>query len=135
MNSCADFIMTDIETKRKRTILALKGKLNIIKMIDKSVSYSVIAETFGIGMSTVGDIKKQKEKIQQFGNEIAEMGMTRKAKTMKLGKVKKLIQAVYMWFKQRRMKGEPFSGPLLCEKAVELSEILHGKTSFKASHG
>ena len=71
--------LADIETKRKRTVLALKDKLNIIQMIDKGVSYSVIAETFGIGKSTVGDIKKQKEKITQFGNQIAEMGMTRKA--------------------------------------------------------
>ena len=59
--------MADIETKHKRTVLALKDKLN---MIDKGVCYSVIAETFGIGKSTVGDIKKQKEKIQQFGNQI-----------------------------------------------------------------
>ena len=61
--------------------------------------------------------------------------MTRKAETMKLGNVNKLDQAVYMWFKQRRMKGVPISGPLLCEKAAELSERLHGKISFKASHG
>ena len=54
---------------------------------------------------------------------------------MKLGNDKKLDQAVYMWFKQRKMKGEPISGPLLCEKAVELSERLHSKSSFKASHG
>ena len=52
---------------------------------------------------------------------------------MKLGNDKKLDQAVYMWFKQRRMKEEAISGPLLCEKAVELSERLHVKTSFKAS--
>lgn len=32
-------------------------------MLDKSASYTVIAERFGIGKSTVGDIKKNREKI------------------------------------------------------------------------
>jgi hypothetical protein len=36
--------------------------------LDKSVSYTVIGEQFGIGRSTVGDIKKNREKnVHSFG--------------------------------------------------------------------
>ncbi|PRD23631.1 UNVERIFIED_CONTAM: hypothetical protein NCL1_45867 [Trichonephila clavipes] len=31
-----------------------------------------------------------------------------------------LDRALYMWFSQRRSKGDPISGLLLCEKAREL---------------
>uniref|UniRef100_A0A1X7UXN4 HTH CENPB-type domain-containing protein n=1 Tax=Amphimedon queenslandica TaxID=400682 RepID=A0A1X7UXN4_AMPQE len=60
------------------------------------------------------------------------MGMSRKTKTMKLSDDVLLDQCVYLWFKQKRMKGEPVSGPLLCEKAVDLSKRIHNEsTSFK----
>ncbi len=82
-------------------------------MLDKSVSYTVIAEKFGIGKSTVGDVKKNREKILKFQGEMIDMGMSRKAKVMKLGNNQKLDQAVYIWFRQKRMEGVPVSGPML----------------------
>ena len=44
-------------------------------------------------------------------------------------------KAVYLWFKQKIMEGIPISGPMLCERAVELCEKLHGETEFTASSG
>ncbi|GFU50046.1 hypothetical protein TNCV_4933932 [Trichonephila clavipes] len=35
-------------------------------------------------------------------------------------------RALYLWFSQRRSKGDPISGPLLCEKALELNQKLGG---------
>ncbi|GFV12263.1 jerky-like protein [Trichonephila clavipes] len=34
-----------------------------------------------------------------------------------------------------RSKGDPISGPLLCEKALELNEKLGGSADFNASNG
>lgn len=50
------------------------------------------------------------------------MGMSR---TANVGDEQRLNQAVYMWFKQKRIKGVSVSRPMLCEKAVELSKILN----------
>ena len=45
-------------------------------------------------------------------------------------------EAVYIWFKQKRMEGTPISGPILCEKAVQLYKKMHGEESvFSASTG
>ena len=44
--------------KRKRVVLTFEKKLEVIKMLDKAVSYTIISEKFGIGHSTVGDIKR-----------------------------------------------------------------------------
>ena len=42
--------------------------------------------------------------------------------------------AVYIWFKQKRMEGKPKTGPILCKEAVQLHEKVHGgESSFTAS--
>ena len=47
--------------KRKRIVLSIEDKVKIVELLDKSVSYSVIAEKYGIGKSTVSDINKNRE--------------------------------------------------------------------------
>ena len=47
--------------KRKRVVLTIEEKVKVLDMLDKSVSYSIIAEKFGIGKSTVSDLKKNRE--------------------------------------------------------------------------
>ena len=127
--------------KRKRLVHSKEDKTKTVDMLDKHVSYTVIMEKVRIGKSTIGDIKKNREKILTFKRQVAKMGVSREAKTMKLGEHHKLDQAVYLWFKQKRMEGVPVSGPMLCEKAVELSKRLYGETyngetySFTASEG
>lgn len=54
--------MATASVKRKRVVLTIADKLKILELLDKSVSYAVIAK-FGIGKSTVGDIKKNREKV------------------------------------------------------------------------
>ena len=44
--------------KRKRVVLTLEKKLEVIKMLGKAVSCTIISEKFGIGHSTFGDIKR-----------------------------------------------------------------------------
>ncbi len=123
------------KAKRKRVVLSIKEKVEILKLLDKCVSCTVVAEKYGIGRSTVADIKKNKEKILQFKSEMVDMGVKRAVKAMKIGEDKQLDQAVYLWFKQKRMEGVPVSGGIIREKAIELNRKLHGESTFKASEG
>lgn len=123
------------KAKRKRVVLSIKEKVEILKLLESSVSYTVIAEKYGIGRSTVADIKSRKEKILQFKSEMVAMGVKRTVKAMKFGEDKQLDQAVYLWFKQKRMEGVPVSGGMIREKALTLNRRLHGETTFKASEG
>ena len=66
--------------KRKRVVLSIDVKVDIIGMIDRGSSLTAIAEKFGIAKSTVSDIKKSKDKILAFKSDMAGMGMSRKAK-------------------------------------------------------
>ena len=100
--------------KRKRVVLTIEQKVEIMELLDKSVSYAAISEKFGIGRSTVVDMKNR----LKFKADMVYMGVKRKVKVMKLGDDKKFDQVVYLWFKQKRMEGVPISGALLREKAL-----------------
>ena len=132
------FVIMSAAKKRKRVVLSLEQKLEVLKLIDSSTSYTVICEKFGIGRSTVSDIKRNRTKLLAFRRELKEMGTKRNVKVMKLGDDPELEKAVYIWFQQKRMEKVPISGPLLCEKAVELYKTLHKdakESDFVASEG
>ena len=71
--------------KQKRVVLTLEKKLEVIKMLDEAVSYTIISEKFRIGHSTVGDIKKNSDKRLQFSKDREARGMKEEIKSMKLG--------------------------------------------------
>ena len=48
------------------------------------------------------------------------MGMSKKAKQMKVGDDEQHDKAVYLWLKQKRSEGVTITGPISCEKDVQL---------------
>lgn len=44
-------------------------------------------------------------------------------------------QSLYNWFLQKRSIGDPVTGPMLKEKALEFNALLNGPLNFKASNG
>ena len=123
-----------VKPKWKRTVLSIEDNVDIIKQLESS-SANVIAERYGVGKSTVLDIKKNRDKILLF-QEMHDMGMSKKAKVMKVWDDKQDDKAVYLWFKQKRMEGIPISGPILCEEVVQLHKKMYGEeSSFSGSTG
>ena len=56
-------------TKHKRVTLTIEQKLDILKKLDQGSTMSSIASEFGVGKSTVFDIKNSREKIIKFAGE------------------------------------------------------------------
>ena len=52
-----------VGSKRKRTVLTLEKKLEVLKELDKRLSQRLVGEKHGIAKSTVADIWKDREKI------------------------------------------------------------------------
>ena len=55
-----------VDSKRKKVVLSIEEKLDILELIEKGTSYTIITEKYGIGKSTVTDIKKSKHKLEAF---------------------------------------------------------------------
>ena len=124
--------------KRKKIVLSVEQKLHIIDSLQKGASYSIIAEKYGIGRSTITDIKKQEGKLRLFKQRMTELGVKNiKVKAMKIGAHEKLDDALYIWFRQQREKSVPVTGVLLQEKATLFYQRLYpdATTPFFASAG
>ncbi len=52
-----------VGSKRKRSVLTLEKKLEILKKLEKGLSQRVVGEKFGVAKSTVADIWKDRQKI------------------------------------------------------------------------
>lgn len=117
--------------KRKR--LSLKEKLEIIAESEKySTSARKLADKFGVGRTQVNDILKNKIELKKLFEE----GGSNADQKRKFPKTEGLAidQIVYDWFCKARNKNLPISGPLIKEKALEVSENLK-ISDFKASNG
>ena len=86
-----------VKPKHKRTVLSIEDKVAIIKHLE-SGSARVITERYGVAKSTISDIKKNRNNILRFKQEMCDMGMSKKAKVMKLGDDTQPDKGVYLWF-------------------------------------
>ena len=91
-----------------------------------------LANEFGIGLSTISDIKKSADSIVKCISSFENIGDTRSRKTLRAAFDDKLDEAVFLWFLQKRSSGQPISGPILCEKALHFNGLMGGNDRFKA---
>lgn len=122
-------------SKRKRVVLSLADKIQIIKQLDKGVTGKVLAEKYGLGQATISDIKKNRISILNYVSVLESEDGSSSRKSMKMASNKELEDVIFKWFLQQRGMGNPITGPILCEKAKLLAEKLNCSSSFKASNG
>ena len=79
-------------TKRKRKVLTIGTKVEILKEL-KHQSASSLEKQYGVGVFTVCDIKKNKEKIRSFYLSVEKKGQGDKRKAMKKATDEQLDEA------------------------------------------
>ena len=112
-------------SKRKRSVMSLEKKLDIIAEVRQGKSQRAVADRFGVAKSTVGDIWKNKEKIETHVTASANPALAKRRCIVRDAHFQKLDEACYLWFQQQRAKGAPVSGPLVQEKALQLFPSLY----------
>ncbi|KHJ40258.1 CENP-B DNA-binding domain protein [Trichuris suis] len=127
--------MSTSAVKRKRVVLTLKDKIEIVEALNKGESGCSLAEKHGVGTSTVSDIKKKSESISRFSKGLMGGKGDPERKAMKKPLNEAVDQAVCLWYMQKRSIGQPISGPLLCEKALDFNIKLGGSSNFRARTG
>lgn len=129
-----------MSTKRKRKCLTVEEKVKILDEIKKGVSYTIIQERYGVGKSTITDMKSKECEIRQYGCRADNKGLSTSGKKVKMSDDSdKLDQAVYTWFRQQREKGLVVTGLMLQEKAKHFYKLIHSESEkeieFSASSG
>lgn len=103
--------------KRKHQSISIQEKVEILEKLDNGVSVSKLCDTYGIGSSTVYDIKKHKDKILKFyADSDSKMQMSIR-KTMKDGKSTEHDRVMMEWFRQCRSDGVHLTGSMIMDQA------------------
>lgn len=92
--------------KKKRSYTA-REKLQILQELDSSGSTAEISRKYEVDASTIRKWRKNKNKIKQCSN------LSEKAKRLNTTLNEKVNEAVWIWFREMRSKGQPVSGPII----------------------
>ena len=65
--------------------LTINQMIEILDQIGRK-SYKILSENYGVGVSTISDIKKKGPEIREYKWKSVEMGCQRPVKLMRLGK-------------------------------------------------
>ncbi len=131
--------VSPVAGKRKRAVLTLEKKFNIVKELEKGISQRAVGEKFGVAKSTVADIWKDRAKLSAAASSSESPAYSYKKHCIVCPPKFQLVdEACWKWFSQQRSKGAPISGVLLQEKARQFFTKLYPDEipeSFKASTG
>lgn len=130
-----EFQTLTMSGKRKRVVLTIKDKLDIIKKLEDGGSSKQLAVIYGIGETTVRDIRKNKEKIITYASSSDSTSLLAKRKSMKPSMYEELDRAMLEWFNQQRAKGNPISGPICAKRAEFFFYALGMDGDFNPSAG
>jgi Tc5 transposase DNA-binding domain/CENP-B N-terminal DNA-binding domain len=123
------------DTKRKRVTLTLQQKLDIVLKLEKGEKPNVIADLYRIGVSTVYDIKEQSSQLKTFSeNSESSKALESRSKLRKID-FESFDQVLYDWFCLKRTAGVSITGPLIQEKAKELSLKMNCNSECQFSDG
>ena len=68
--------------KKKQVSLSITEKVELLQKLDKGVPVWRLVEEYGVGTTTVYDIKKQKDKILKFYRESDDQKLMNGRKTL-----------------------------------------------------
>jgi hypothetical protein len=125
------------EPKRKKSVLSIKQKENVIKSIEEQgKSAEQVAIDNNLSVSTVYKIVKNKEQLFEFTKNNPNSAFR---KALKLTTFPELEKALLEWFKQQQKENQPITQLLLALKSRELyDQIYKGQKNakpFKGSFG
>jgi len=89
-----------MSNKRKRHVLTIEQKIEILTKLDKGET-SVSLALHNIGKATVTDVKNNRHSIMNFASKMDSGNGMKRRKVMKVAKYQDLDKAMEMWFTQK----------------------------------
>lgn len=129
------FKMATTSIKRKRNVLTIEQKLEILNKREKGESVASLSRIYEVGKQTIRDIIKNKVKLQNFITQSDSFKNISARKSLKGSTFQQLDEALSKWFLQKRSEGVPISGPMCAKQAEIFHEHLKIKEPFNASSG
>lgn len=123
-------------SKRKRVVLTFQQKIEILKQLNDGKKGAILAREYGIGTSTISDIKRNGDTILKFVSNLESENQISEKKTRKTAHNTDLDSLMYRWYLKEKQNGGVPLDAAICAKALEInSQLTNGKEGFKASNG
>jgi len=125
------------EPKRKKTVLNLKQKEDVINSIEKQgLSIEKAASDNNMDISSIYKLLKTKQQLVEYRKNYPNSAIR---KTLKLSAFPELEKALLIWFYQRRAENKPISQAILALKSKEFYDQIYKEKEnvkpFKGSIG
>ncbi|XP_068613843.1 tigger transposable element-derived protein 1-like [Brachionichthys hirsutus] len=104
------------EKKRKRLILAIETKKEIIERYEKGMRLSDLAKEYGRNISTIGTIIKQKEALKAT---VPSKGLSVISKRRSAAN-DEMERLLLMWIKDKEIAGDTVTEAIICAKAIAI---------------
>lgn len=121
--------------KRKHVVLSIKKKVEILKKLDSGSSVKAVSQEYGIGPTTIYDLKKKKEKLLKFYAESDSPKLMENRKTLHTSRIVDVDEVLMEWIRQRRSEKVPLDRALIMAQAKLFHEQLGIKTVCEYSSG
>ncbi|KAG5682959.1 hypothetical protein PVAND_012275 [Polypedilum vanderplanki] len=124
----------DSSVKRKRVVLTLEEKLEVIALKEQGTSLEEISRIYKIGSTTIKDITKNKKKIKEAVDKQRSLGFDKSRKTLTAAKRPAVEIKLYDWISEQLDNNQIVTNKDILTKAHELSVLIY-KEDWKASKG
>ncbi|GBN50826.1 hypothetical protein AVEN_78399-1 [Araneus ventricosus] len=95
---CRTFIYAMEPSKRKRVLLTVEQKFQIVNRIEAGEILTKLSKEFGVGKSTAGDMRRDSEKKSKTFYAASNGKSAKLRKTMKCANDEELDNVLYKWF-------------------------------------
>lgn len=131
----SDMPLGGSEKKRKHSSLTITQKVELLKKLDRGVPVRQLTEEYGVGTTTVYDVKKQKEKLFKFYSDSDDRKAMECRKTMHRAQNEDVDRVLMEWIRQRRSEGVPLNGLMIMKQAKKFHEDLNIQGDCQYSEG
>ena len=101
--------MDEPTKKRKRVVLTIKQKIEICQRFERGENRNMLMKEYGIGSSTIYDIRKQKEELMKFHSTMDLTKAIDERRVLRKPKLEQLDIMLYEWFTIKRFILVPLS--------------------------
>ena len=72
-----------LKKEKEKAVMFIAQKVKLLEKLDSSVGVKCPTEEYGVGMNTIDDLKKQKDKLVKFDTEYDEQKLMKNRKCIK----------------------------------------------------
>ena len=99
--------MDNSEKQKRQHLSSIAQKVELLQKLDCGISVRRLTEDYGVGTTTIYDLKKQRHKLLKVYSDSDDQKLMKNRKTLHRAKNEDLDLVLMEWVRQRRSERMP----------------------------